>query len=807
MSSVHSDFAPFRGARCLVQATALLSMLMSAGCHDDRASSAYSLGGTVTGLTGAGLVLAQGGQLLDVNAGATNFIFGSGLPSGSSYAVTVQTQPSQQTCAVTNGSGTIASTNVANVAITCSQSAFSVGGSISGLMGSGLVLASGSNNTVAVAANATSFTLPAPIAAGGNYAVTVATQPSGQTCTVANGSGTIASANVANVVVTCSQSAFGISGSISGLNGTGLVLANGSGNTVSVLANATTFSLPTAVANGSSYALTVATQPAGLVCAVSNGSGTISGAAVTNVSVTCSDQPFSLGGSISGLTAGGLVLVNGTDVLPVSSGATTFTMPTGVRYLSAYAISVQTQPSGLTCSVSHGSGTMPASAVTTVAVVCSAQSYTLGGTISGLTSGGLVLANGSDTLSVSSGAATFMMPTSVAYGSTYSVTVQTQPTGLTCSVSGGSGAMPAGAVSSVVVSCAATAYTVGGSISYLTTGGLVLANGSDTLSVAANATQFTMPTSVAYGAPYAVTVQTQPTGQTCTVSNGSGTVGAGNVSSIQVTCNSYSFTTVGAGTWTVPAGVTSIQVVATGAGGAGGTASANSGSGGNGGAGDVVTVTLTVNSGDTISYYVGGGAPVNVYTGYTGTPHSGGAGGGGGGSTNVIDGTNAATLIIAGGGGGGGGGGDAGSTGGNGGPAGLTGSNGDNAGSYDGGTGGAAGVGNSGDTGGAGGGGGNGKNGNGGDGGSGAGNSAGVGGLGSYAGAGGGGGGYGGGGGGTGAAGASDDSAGGGGGGGGGSTAPGGAVYSLATNGGAGGTSITLNGASGGNGSIAITIL
>ncbi|MES2934857.1 MAG: fibronectin type III domain-containing protein [Pseudomonadota bacterium] len=41
------------------------------------------------------------------------------------------------------------------------------------------------------------------LASGGVYAVTVKTQPSGQTCTVNNGSGTVASSNVSNVTVAC----------------------------------------------------------------------------------------------------------------------------------------------------------------------------------------------------------------------------------------------------------------------------------------------------------------------------------------------------------------------------------------------------------------------------------------------------------------------------------------------------------------------------------------------------------------------------------------------------------------------------
>ena len=61
-------------------------------------------------------------------------------------------------------------------------------------------------------------------------------------------------------------------------------------------------------------------------------------------------------------------------------------------------------------------------------------------------------------------------------------------------------------------------YTIGGTVSGLTASGLVLQNnGGDNLTVAANATSFTFPTKVAANGAYAVTVMTQPTNETCTV--------------------------------------------------------------------------------------------------------------------------------------------------------------------------------------------------------------------------------------------------------------------------------------------------
>ena len=80
----------------------------------------YSVGGTVSGLTGTGLALQNnGGDTLAVAAAATAFTFSTAQAEGSDYAVTVSSQPTGQTCTVTNGSGAIAAADVTDVAVDC----------------------------------------------------------------------------------------------------------------------------------------------------------------------------------------------------------------------------------------------------------------------------------------------------------------------------------------------------------------------------------------------------------------------------------------------------------------------------------------------------------------------------------------------------------------------------------------------------------------------------------------------------------------------------------------------------------------
>lgn len=91
------------------------------GSGSGSGGSTYAVGGTITGLTGTGLVLHNGSEDLPVPAGATSFAFTTKVASGAGYAVSVTTEPSgpTQTCTVTNGSGIVSLADITNVAITC----------------------------------------------------------------------------------------------------------------------------------------------------------------------------------------------------------------------------------------------------------------------------------------------------------------------------------------------------------------------------------------------------------------------------------------------------------------------------------------------------------------------------------------------------------------------------------------------------------------------------------------------------------------------------------------------------------------
>jgi len=285
-------------------AMALTTVVGCGGNSTPPPPASYTIGGTVTGLTGAGLVLQDnGGNNLSVSANATSFTFSIGVASGGAYSVTALT----------------ATANVTTVSVTCIQ-AYTIGGAVFGVSGTGLVLQDDGDIDLTVSASATSyvFTFDGAIPSGGApYIITVLSNPAGQACTVANPIGT-ATANVANVDVTCTNvaaTAYTIGGTVTGLTSSGVILQDdlGINNDDLLPVDASgSFTFVDPVASGGAYSVTVLTQPAGRDCLVTNGSGTAS-ANVTNVSVVCVGDWTWMGGSSTVGSNGGQPGVYGTQ--------------------------------------------------------------------------------------------------------------------------------------------------------------------------------------------------------------------------------------------------------------------------------------------------------------------------------------------------------------------------------------------------------------------------------------------------------------------------------------------------------------
>ncbi len=194
-------------------ALAALPLLLLAACGggggDAEPVTGYTVGGTVAGLReGRNLVLqVQGADDLTVAANGS-FVMGRRFELYSRVAVTVASHPEGQRCSVTQPTQVVNVANITDVSVRCETlpaGTRNLGGVVTGLVPrSPLVLQNNQGDNLTVTADGRFFFNTA-VASGATYAVQVQTQPAGQTCSVANASGTVGSSDVRSVQVACTS--------------------------------------------------------------------------------------------------------------------------------------------------------------------------------------------------------------------------------------------------------------------------------------------------------------------------------------------------------------------------------------------------------------------------------------------------------------------------------------------------------------------------------------------------------------------------------------------------------------------------
>jgi hypothetical protein len=362
-------------------------------------------------------------------------------------------------------------------------------------------------------------------------------------CLVGCGSGGSTSIDV-------SDSRFSLTATVSGLDaGKQLQLSNSS-EFLTATGNGS-IQFQNDLTTGSQYLITIASQPVGQTCTVTNGSGAVSNNNITDISVSCVTNPvatYTVAFTVTGLGAGkSLSLNDGSNTKTVTSN-TNYIF--GSTYLSgdSYSVNITAQPTGQTCSLSNGSGTFSTNNITNLVVACAdnpVATYTVGLTIFGLGVGKQVgLQNGGDSIAGTSNTS-YTFATASVTGASYSVNVTSQPVGQTCTVSSGSGAITNNNITNVVINCsdnAAPTYTIGFSVSGLAVGKtLILTDGIENKSITTNG-NYTFSNQLSTNSNYAVTIATQPNLQYCKVTDGTGTVNNTSVSNIGVNCSTvYSF--------------------------------------------------------------------------------------------------------------------------------------------------------------------------------------------------------------------------------------------------------------------------
>jgi hypothetical protein len=441
---------------------------LDAGTDATTPGATYAVGGTVSGLTGSGLVLDNGGDTVTLSKTDTTFKFSKKLAKGATYSINVKTQPDgpSQTCTVTAGDGTVAAADVTSIKVTCATNQYPISVTVKGLEGAGLVLQNNAGDDLAVSPVSPLADVKASfktkIDSGKPFAISVKTQPTtpNQLCVVSGDKGTVVSGEVSSIVVNCTKS-YTIGGTITGLTGKNLVIQNNAGDDLPVNSNGS-FAFPKTALKGDAYAVTVKTQPTDpwQTCTVTAGTGTVASADVTAVAIVCAPNKYAISGTITGLTGTGATIQNnGADDIVLAANAATFAFPAKVDSGATYTVSVKTQPSAptQTCTVTANAGpTKVAGAdISNVAITCATNKYKVNVKTTGITGTVVLQNNAVEDLTVNADGTT-AFATSIESGRPYAVTIKTKSNvaSETCTLQAPTSGTVGGADLTIALNCA-----------------------------------------------------------------------------------------------------------------------------------------------------------------------------------------------------------------------------------------------------------------------------------------------------------------------------------------------------------------
>ncbi len=358
--SIHQTF--------LLVSTVILASCGGSSSGDEQSTITYTVSGSVSGLSGSGLVIQNnvGDDLTITDNG--DFIFTTELANNSSFDVTVLSYPEgiNQLCNVNNGTGIISSANKTDVNIVCVP-AYTISGTVSGLNGSGLIL---QNNSETLGINQNGdfvFTTKLPNAS--SYQVVVQSQPINlsQTCQVTNGNNNISDSDVTDVLIVCTTNTFSLSGTVSGITSAGLVIQHTPEDALTLNSNGS-FDFNTSLLDGSAYDISIVSLPSLQACTIENGSANVSGSNVTNITISC-DTSYTVGGTVSGLASGSSFELQNNlgDNLIISSNGN-FTFSSALKDLTSYSVTNLSNPTmpDQNCTIENATGNLASNNITNV---------------------------------------------------------------------------------------------------------------------------------------------------------------------------------------------------------------------------------------------------------------------------------------------------------------------------------------------------------------------------------------------------------------------------------------------------------
>ena len=207
------------------RASALLAMALGLAACGGKAT--FELTGPITGLVYPGLVITNktNGDVVTVQpqpvvvspttgrrtATDTSFKMNQTLEYGQAYDLQLTGIPPHQECTIFGGADTAGRLASLSIPVQCKVLSYVIGGSLTGLTertaedkSARLTITNG-GDTLVLEKNTTTaapkYTMPSAVAYDDPYAVVIAQQPAGQTCTIANPKGVLKTVVTPGVIV------------------------------------------------------------------------------------------------------------------------------------------------------------------------------------------------------------------------------------------------------------------------------------------------------------------------------------------------------------------------------------------------------------------------------------------------------------------------------------------------------------------------------------------------------------------------------------------------------------------------------
>lgn len=251
--------------------------------------SFFSLGGTLSGLTGELLLSVNGAEMQFTQQQLGDVTFEQRLLDGSEYQVEILTDPDGQQCNLSNGSGFIAGESVTSIEINC-LTFYAIGGKIAGLNGEVTLSLNGQPQTFNSddLDELKGFNFDPLVLDGSEYQVSLIAAPESQLCLLDNGGGSVSGSDVFSISINCASS-YSLGGSLEGLLDGGepeLALTLNDQETIRPAGNTFGFDDPLFI-DARHYDIRISQQPAEQLCQIENGQGEATSFSVSDVRVYC----------------------------------------------------------------------------------------------------------------------------------------------------------------------------------------------------------------------------------------------------------------------------------------------------------------------------------------------------------------------------------------------------------------------------------------------------------------------------------------------------------------------------------------